>query len=162
MKTRKLTTLALTLSAAMILSYIEGTLPPFMPLPMAKIGLANIAVLFALYRLGAWEAACVSLARVTMMFTMFGTGVSFIYSLAGAAVSFMGMALLKKSRLFSPAAVSVGGGVLHNCGQILAARFMLSTDAVVYYMPALMVSGVLSGAAVGAACSVILNRVGVK
>lgn len=162
MNTKRMTTLALTLSAAMILSYIEGTLPPFTAVPGVKIGLANIAVLFALYRLGTGAAACVSLARVFMMFVMFGTGVSFLYSLAGACLSLAGMVLLKKSRLFSPAAVSVAGGVLHNCGQILMARFLLTTDVVLYYMPALMVSGVVAGVAVGAVCSVILNRVGIK
>lgn len=162
MNTKRMTTLALTLSAAMILSYIEGTLPPFTAVPGVKIGLANIAVLFALYRLGVGAAVCVSLARVFMMFVMFGTGVSFLYSLAGACLSLAGMVLLKKSRLFSPAAVSVAGGVLHNCGQILMARFLLTTDVVLYYMPALMVSGVVAGVAVGAVCSVILNRVGIK
>lgn len=162
MNTKRMTTLALTLSAAMILSYIEGTLPPFTAVPGVKIGLANIAVLFALYRLGVGAAACVSLARVFMMFVMFGTGVSFLYSLAGACLSLVGMVLLKKCGLFGSAAVSVAGGVLHNCGQILMARFLLTTDVVLYYMPALMVSGVVAGVAVGAVCSVILNRVGIK
>ena len=50
--TRKLTMLAMTMAVAMVLSYIESQIPAFVAVPGVKVGLANIAVIFALYRFG--------------------------------------------------------------------------------------------------------------
>ena len=121
MKTKKLTVLALSVALAMILSFIESQIPSFVPIPGVKIGLANIVVVFALYKLGWKEAAGISLLRVFLVSVLFGHAASFFYSMAGALLSFCGMALLKKTGLFSHIAVSVAGGVLHNVGQILMA-----------------------------------------
>ena len=72
MKTKKLTTLALLTTAAMILSYVESLLPS-VGVPGVKLGLANIAVIFALYRLGGKSALAVSLVRVFMVTMLFGS-----------------------------------------------------------------------------------------
>ena len=101
MKTKKLTVLALSVALAMILSFIESQIPSFVPIPGVKIGLANIVVVFALYKLGWKEAAGISLLRVFLVSVLFGHAASFFYSIAGALLSFCGMALLKKTGLFS-------------------------------------------------------------
>ena len=111
MKTKKLTVLALSVALAMILSFIESQIPSFVPIPGVKIGLANIVVVFALYKLGWKEAAGISLLRVFLVSVLFGHAASFFYSIAGALLSFCGMALLKRTGLFSHIAVSVAGGV---------------------------------------------------
>ena len=64
MKTKKLTVMAMTTAVAMILSFVESQIPAFVAVPGVKIGLANIAVVFALYRLGWKEAVAISLVRV--------------------------------------------------------------------------------------------------
>ena len=158
MKIKKLTLMAMLVALALILSYVESMLPAFVAVPGVKIGLANIVVFFALYVLGTWEAAALSLVRVFAIALLFGSGVSFLYSLAGACLSLTGMVVLKRLNFFSPVAVSVTGGVLHNVGQIGMACLLLETNVIVYYLPFLIVSGVIAGVAVGLAASVLIHR----
>ena len=63
MKTQKLTVMALTTAIALVLSFIESQIPAFVAVPGVKMGLANIAIVYALYRLGWKEAALISLIR---------------------------------------------------------------------------------------------------
>lgn len=162
MKTKKIAVLALAVSLAMILSFVEGQIPAFVAIPGVKVGLANIAVVFALYKLGGKEAALISLVRVFMVSVLFGTAVSLFYSVAGAVLSLTGMVLLKRTGLFSTVAVSVTGGVLHNVGQILMACFLLETNVIRYYLPFLILSGVIAGVVVGVTAAVMVKRVDVK
>ena len=158
MKTRKLTALAMLTAAGLMLSYVEALLPS-PGVPGVKLGLANTVVIFVLYRYSWREAACVSAVRCTISALLFGTVMSYCYSLAGAALSLAGMALLKKTDRFSHAAVSAAGGVLHNAGQLAAAVLILGTASVGIYAPVLAVSGTLSGLAIGICAGVVLRRV---
>lgn len=158
-KTLKLTTLALTITIAMLLSYIESRIPAFVSIPGIKVGLANIAVIFTLYKFGVKEAITVSILRVILLSTLFGSPVSFIYSISGATLSLIIMIVLKKLTPLTEVTVSVSGGVMHNIGQIAAACFMLSTNVVIYYLPFLLVSGTIAGIVVGIISALLVKRV---
>ena len=145
-------------SAAMLLSFIESRLPSFTAVPGIKVGLANIAVTFALYKLGVKEAAVVSAVRVCLMALLFGSLVSMIYGLSGALLSLIIMSLLKGLRRFSPVGVSVVGGVAHNVGQIAAACILLRTSAIAYYLPVLLLTGMLAGVVTGTAAGILIKR----
>ena len=162
MKTNKIAVLALAIALAMILSFVESQIPAFVAIPGVKIGLANIAVVFVLYKLGWKEAVLISLVRVFMVSVLFGTAVSLFYSVAGAVLSLTGMVLLRKTGLFSTVAVSVTGGVLHNVGQILMACLLLETNVIVYYLPFLILSGVIAGVVIGVVAAIMVKRVQVK
>ena len=162
MKTRKIATLALAIALAMILSFVESQIPAFVAIPGVKVGLANIAVVFVLYKLGWKEAVLISLVRVFMVSVLFGTAVSLFYSVAGAVLSLTGMVRLKRTGLFSTVAVSVTGGVLHNVGQILMACLLLETNVIVYYLPFLILSGVIAGVVIGVVAAIMVNRVQVE
>ena len=162
MQTKKIAVLALAIALAMILSFVESQIPAFVAIPGVKIGLANIAVVFVLYKLGWKEAVLISLVRVVMVSMLFGTLVSLFYSVAGAVLSLTGMVLLKKTGLFSTVAVSVTGGVLHNVGQILMACLLLETNVIVYYLPFLILSGVIAGVVIGVVAAIMVNRVQVE
>ena len=153
--------MALAIALAMILSFVESQVPALVAIPGVKIGFANIAVVFALYKLGVKEAALISLIRVFLVSLLFGTGMSFLYSVAGAVLSFAGMLALKATKAFSCTAVSVAGGVLHNIGQIAMACFVLQTDVIRYYLPFLVLSGTLAGVVIGILSSVIIKRVNI-
>lgn len=157
--TKKLTTLAMIVSLALILSFIESRIPAFVAIPGVKVGLANIAVIFTLYKLGEKEAILISALRILLVSVLFGNPVSLIYSLAGATLSFVAMYLLKKFTSLSETTVSVAGGVMHNVGQIATASIMLSTNVVVYYLPFLILSGTIAGIAVGIASALLIKRV---
>ena len=162
MKTKKLTTLAMTITFALILSYIESRIPALVAIPGIKVGLANIAVIFTLYKFGLKEAIGVSFVRVVIVSMLFGSPVSMIYSVAGAFLSLAAMVILKKLTPLKEIAVSVCGGIMHNVGQIAMASIMLSTNVVAYYLPFLILSGTLAGIAVGAAAALLINRVPIK
>ena len=156
---RKLTCLALIVSFAMILSYIEAKIPVFVAIPGVKMGLANIAVIFVLCKMGAKEAAVVSVLRIFLISILFGNVESLFFSLMGGLLSFAVMLLLKKLTPLGEVAVSVSGGVMHNVGQIIAAMMLLQTDAVMYYLPFLILSGTIAGVVVGVVSALLIKRV---
>ena len=143
MKTKKLTVMAMTTAVAMILSFVESQIPAFVAVPGVKIGLANIAVVFALYRLGWKEAVAISLVRVVLVSMLFGSIASLFYSLAGAVLSLTGMGLLKKTGKFTEIMISVTGGILHN----------------IDYLPFLLISGIIAGIVVGILSAVLVQRI---
>ena len=161
-KTKKLASLALTISFAMVLSYLESRVPTFVAIPGIKVGLANIAVIFALYKFGIKEALTISLVRVFLISLLFGSPVSLIYSLSGATLSLCCMILLKTLTPLTEVGVSVVGGIMHNVGQIIAASILLSTNVVVYYLPFLILSGTIAGIAVGVVSALLVKRVNLR
>ena len=162
MKTKKLALLALSVALAMILSFVESQIPAFVAIPGVKVGLANIVVVFALYRIGWKEALLISGVRVFLVSVLFGSTASLFYSAAGATVSFAGMLILKKTDRFSCTAVSVAGGVLHNVGQTAMACLILETDVIRYYLPFLILSGTIAGIAIGVISAVMIRRISVE
>lgn len=158
-ETRKLTRLALMATFALILSYLESRIPPLAAVPGVKVGLANIVVIFALYKMGLKEAIIVSAIRIFIVAMLFGNSMSMLYSLAGAVLSLAVMFLLKKFTPLGKVAVSVSGGVMHNVGQIAVASIVLGTNVVVYYLPFLILSGTIAGIAVGTAGAILVKRV---
>ena len=156
--TRRLTTLALTVSMALILSFIESKLQ-FIPIYGVKVGLANIAVIFALYKFGIKEAIAVSAVRVLLVSMLFGSPVSFIYSLTGAVLSLSIMSVLKAFTPLTVITISISGGVIHNIGQICAASIILGTNVVTYYLPFLLISGMIAGVAVGIASEILIKKI---
>lgn len=159
MKTKKLALGGMLVVLALILSYVESLLPLSLGVPGIKMGLPNIVILFALYKLGWKDAAAVSLVRLLLVSILFGTAFSLAYSAAGAALSLGVMLLLKKSGKFSAAGVSVAGGVAHNGGQILVAMALLETAEIGYYLPVLCVSGTVAGICVGLAAALLIRRI---
>lgn len=158
MKTKKVAFLGMCIALSMILSFVESQIPPLMAVPGVKIGLPNLVMVFMLYKIGAKETAIVSILRVILVGILFGTPLSMIYSLVGAALSLIGMILLKKTNLFAPVTVSVVGGILHNVGQIATACFVMDTAQIAYYLPVLLISGTVAGIVIGVVAAMILKR----
>ena len=157
-KTKRLVLLAMLTAVAMILSYVESLLPS-VGIPGVKMGLANIAVIFALFRFGWKEAAVLSLVRVVLVSLLFGSGGAMLYSLAGAVLSLAVMALLRRIDRFSTVGISVAGGVAHNAGQILMAMLILQTKQLLGYLPVLAVSGIAGGVLTGLAAALLIRRI---
>lgn len=157
MKAKKVTVTAMCIALAMILSYVESQIPS-PGIPGIKLGLANLVVVFALYRLGWKEAVGISLLRVFLVALLFGHAASLMYSASGAALSLLGMILLKKTDRLSCVAVSVIGGVLHNAGQILMAWALMGAN-VVWYLPVLVLSGTIAGVAIGLVSAILVKRI---
>ena len=156
---RKLAFLGLCTAVSMILAYVEVLLPPiFSAVPGIKIGLANIVVLFILYRYRLIDAALVSAVRIFAVTLLFGNPVMLAYSAAGAVLSIAVMAILKKLNILSSLGVSVAGAIFHNVGQILMAMAMLGTAELGYYLIVLTLTGTLSGIFVGICGGIAIRR----
>ena len=144
----------------MVLSWLESLLPlPALP-PGVKLGLPNVAVIFALYRMGPGAAAAISLVRVVLVTFTFGNAYAFFYSFAGAMLSLALMCLLKATGRFGVTGVSVAGGAGHNIAQIAVAAVILRNGALAGYLPVLLAAGTAAGCAIGAAAAALLQRVG--
>ena len=150
---------ALLVALAMVLSWLESLVPVSAAVPGMKLGLTNLVVIFALYRLSERDAAAISLVRVVLVSLTFGNAYSFAYSLAGAVLSFAVMAVLKRTGRFSIVGVSVAGGVCHNIGQILVAMAVLGTARLAWYLPPLLVSGTAAGVAIGLIGGTVTKRI---
>jgi heptaprenyl diphosphate synthase len=157
---RKLAYLGLCTAVALILAYVEVLLPPlFTAVPGIKLGLPNIAILFVLYRYGMRYAAAVSFVRMAVVALLFGNPMTFVYSLAGAALSLLVMSLLRRLDFLSVVGVSVAGGVFHNVGQILMAMLLLGTAELGYYLIVLAITGTISGIFVGLCGALAVKRI---
>lgn len=159
MKTKRIACLGLFIALAFVLSYVEYLLPLNIGIPGAKVGLANLVVMVALYTLGKKDAALLSIVRVVLVGFTFGNLAMMLYSMAGALLSFVVMLIAKRTKLFSITGVSVLGGVFHNVGQIIVAMFVLETSSLLYYLPFLIVIGTISGIVIGVISSMITVRV---
>lgn len=158
MNTKKLTALSLSVALALLLSFIESQIPPFVAVPGIKVGLSNIVTVFLLYTYGWREAGCVSIIRVCLSSLLFGSAVSLIYALSGAVLSFFVMILLKKLPVFSEMGVSVAGGVFHNAGQIICACIIMENAKISAYLPLLVISGTVAGAVVGIVSGLLVKK----
>lgn len=158
-KIYRITFLAVCATVALVLSYMETLLPPLVAsVPGIKLGLPNIVIVFVLYRFGIRDAAAVSFIRLIAVVLLFGNIMMFAYSLAGAILSLVCMAVLKRIDILSMIGVSVAGAVSHNIGQVLVAMALLETAEIGYYMIALAISGTVSGIFVGIAGAYLTKK----
>jgi heptaprenyl diphosphate synthase len=143
---------------ALIFSYIETLIPVNFGIYGVKLGLANLIIVVALYKIGIGEAFLLSVVRVVLSGFLFGNYFSIIYSLAGGMLSLAVMSLLKRSGGFSVMGVSIAGGVFHNIGQLIVAMLVVETFSVIYYVPVLLTAGMLAGLVIGIAANGMLRR----
>lgn len=148
---KKIAYLGMFAALALVLGWLETLIPIYPLVPGMKLGLANVVSLLVLYRFGWKEAGCVNLLRIGLSGILFGNLSLVLYSLAGGVLSLTAMIFLKKTDWFSPAGVSVAGGVMHNLGQLLMAVFVMENGKLVYYAPVLMITGTVSGVLIGMA-----------
>lgn len=134
---------------AFVFSFVEVLVPISLGIPGIKLGLANIVVLTALYALGPRDAFFISCIRIVLVGFTFGNMASLLYSMAGGLLSWLVMCLLKKIKGFSMIGISLAGGISHNIGQIAVAALMLKTVSVMYYLPVLLIAGIITGILIG-------------
>ena len=144
---------------ALIFSYVETLIPIHIGIPGVKLGLANLIVVIALYRMGVREAYVLSVVRVILAGFLFGNLFAILYSLAGGLLSLTVMVFLKKTEKFSVLGVSMAGAVFHNIGQLIMAAIVLESLSITYYLPALMISGIVTGLLIGIVANEMLKRV---
>ena len=144
---------------ALIFSYVELLIPINFGIPGAKLGLANLVIVIVLYKTDWKEALLLSVVRIILAGFLFGNLFGILYSLAGGILSLAVMTLLKKTGAFSVIGVSMAGGVSHNVGQLIIAMLVVETYAVGYYLPVLLITGLITGTLIGIAGREMLKRI---
>lgn len=155
---KKVAFLGVFLALALIFSYIETWIPNVFGVPGIKLGLANIVIIILLFRFGTKEAYGISVARVILAGFLFGNLASILYGLAGAMLSLTVMLLLKKTGKFKVITVSAVGGICHNVGQLIVAILVLENYRISYYLPVLLIFGLVTGILIGIVAQEVILR----
>ena len=143
---------------ALIFSYVETLIPINFGIPGVKLGLANLIIVIALYKMRLREVYLLSIVRVLLSGFIFGNYFSIIYSLAGGLLSLTVMAVFKRKDGFSIMGISIAGGVFHNVGQLIVAMLVVETFSVAYYVPVLLIAGIITGLLIGIVSNEMLKR----
>ena len=160
-RARRLSWAALTLATAMLLSYVESLVPLTFALPGMKLGLANVAIMFAFFRLDRVTALLVSLARVVLTSLLFGQASSFLFALFGALFSYFALLLLSLlGEKISRIGISVGSAAAHGVGQIVAAMLLYGMVSMISYLPVLLLAALPFGALSGFLLILLECRIG--
>lgn len=157
-KTKKLALMAVLTAIALTIFMLESQLPPLVPIPGVKLGLANIITLAAMLILGRREAGAILAVRVMMGAVFAGSPASLLYSAAGGFLAWLVMCLTVK--LFSEKQlwiVSALAGLAHNAGQLIACVLIVKTPGIFAYGPVLAASGVITGCFTGFAAMYLVR-----
>lgn len=161
---KKLVINSMLVSFALILTYVEKLIPVnvIVPVPGIKLGLANIVTIFVLFGIGMRSALIVTFVRCFIANMLFGSFISLLLSLSGAFAALMVMALLKKgfNKVFSIIGISIAGAAAHGIGQILAAAFILKSNAVFPYLSVLLLASLITGTITASAANLLFNNIG--
>lgn len=158
MSLKRLAVIAMLMAMAIVLSILESFIPVF--IPGVKLGLANVIILIMLYEFKIKEAFLVDILRIVIVGILRGTLLSptFVMSISGGMLSFIIMLLFSRIKVFSVIGVSVLGSISHCMGQIIAAIFLLSSQAVVYYLPFIALLSCATGIICGIITKLYLKR----
>ncbi len=146
---------ALLASSAAVLSVIECMLPE-LPVPGARLGLANLPVMTALSGMGIGSGLCVALFKAFIALITRGP-VAGAMSLSGSVLSTIVMwaVMTYDKNKFGFVGIGVAGAVSHNIGQFAVSFFMIGY-AVGFYLPYLMIMAVFTGTFIGFVNSIIV------
>ena len=92
---------------ALIFSYVESLIPFHIGIPGVKLGLANLVIVVAMYKMNKKQVYLLSVTRVVLAGFMFGNLFSIVYSLAGSLLSLAVMYGLKRKESFSIMGISM-------------------------------------------------------
>lgn len=143
---------------ALIFSYVETLIPFNFGIPGVKLGLANLVIVIALYKMQPAQVYLLCVVKVLLTGVIFGNYFSILYSLAGGILSLTVMLILKRAKGFSLIGISIAGGVFHNVGQLIVAMLVVETFSVAYYMPVLLIAGLITGFLIGVVAKEMLKR----
>jgi heptaprenyl diphosphate synthase len=158
-KTKKLTLMALLTAIALTIFMIEAQIPPVVPLPGVKLGLANIVTVFAVFALGAKEGALVLFCRIFLGAVFAGNFSSIFYSAAGGTLAILATILLRKvltkKQLWVAGAL---GAMAHSVGQVGMSMLITGTPGIIVYLPPLICISIVTGLFTGLCAQFLVNR----
>jgi len=161
MNVRKLTLLGCLSAIALTIFMVEAQIPPLVPMPGVKLGLANIVTVFAVFALGAKEGAAVLFVRI-FLGAVFAGNFSTIFYSAGGGVCAIGVTILLKKILTEKQLWVAGciGAIAHSVGQMAVAVVISGTPSLAIYLPVMIVISIITGLFTGLCAQFLVNRGG--
>ena len=148
-RTKLLVSTALLFAVALVLAVVEDSLSPLsIGVPGVKLGLSNIAVMYALFLLDKKQAYTIAVLKAFFVFATRGTTAGLL-SFSGGVLSILVMSLLIlifKEKI-SYLVLSIFGSVFHNVGQFIAISILYTNIYLWVYLPVLLIAGVIAGIA---------------
>ncbi|WP_206811506.1 Gx transporter family protein [Paradesulfitobacterium ferrireducens] len=163
-KNKKYALIIIMVTNAILISFLESFIPIPIPVPGIKLGLANIITMIAIVFLS-WQDVLLIVIIRSFVVAILTRGVMMIaFSLSGGILSAIVMWLLyqKLSRFVSIKGVSIAGAIIHNSAQLLVASVMLGQAVVLYYLPVLLISAVVTGLITGSIGEIAIKEVSKK
>jgi len=163
-KNKKYAVIIILVTNAIIISCLESFIPIPIPVPGVKLGLGNIITMIAIVFLGLKDVLFIVIVRCFVVAFLTRGVVMLVLSLAGGILSTIVMWLLfkKLSRLFSVKGISIAGAIVHSTAQIMVAAFILGQAVVMYYLPVLIVSSIITGLLTGSIAEIAIKEVALK
>ena len=157
---RRLTRLALLTAIALSVFIVESYIPNPLTaaLPGAKLGLANVVTVYAMFALGPADTLLVLLARIVLGSIFSGNMMALAYSLFGGIACYLAMLILRRLGTGQIWLCSCLCGAAHNAAQLLSAMIITSTAQVVYYLPFLLLAGLAAGLFTGVCAQLLVTR----
>ena len=161
MNVRKLTLLGVLSAIALTIFMVEAQIPPIVPMPGVKLGLANIVTVFAVFALGAKEGAAVLFVRIFLGAVFAGNFSTIFYSAGGGACA-IGVTILLKKILTQKQLWVAGcvGAIAHSVGQMAVAVTLSGTPGLAIYLPVMIVISIITGLFTGLCAQFLVNRGG--
>jgi len=161
LRIKRLVLLGVLSAIALTIFMLESQLPPVVPMPGVKLGLANIVTVFAVFVLG-WKEGCMVLfVRIFLGAVFAGNFSTIFYSAAGGACAIavtIGLRrILKKDQLFVAGCL---GAAAHSIGQMAAAIAISGTPSLIVYLPVMIAISLITGLFTGLAAQFLINRGG--
>ena len=159
MKTKKLTSMALLSAVALIIFIIEAQIPPVVPVTGVKLGLSNIITVFAVWVLGAKEAAAILLVRIFLGAVFAGNFSTILYSLGGGVLALLTTVglryVLRNNQLWIAGCL---GAVAHSVGQMVVAVWVSQTMTLLIYLPIMVICSIVTGSFTGLCAQILVKR----
>ena len=159
MRVKKLTQLSVLCAIALTIFMVEAQIPPLLPIPGIKLGLANIVTVFAVFALGPKEAAAVLFVRIFLGAVFAGNFSTIFYSAAGGGLAILvtiGLRrILSKNQLWVAGCL---GAVAHSVGQMAMAIAITQTGELLLYLPVMIVVSIVTGLFTGLCAQFLVNR----
>jgi len=156
--TKEIAQLGILLGLIIILTTVEALLMP-LPLlpPYVKPGLANIVTMYCVFSLGGRQAVLLNALKALFVLLTRGA-IAGLLSLCGGMLSVAVIILLAQRKNVSYASVSISGACVHNMTQLAVAALLLSAPVLGYYLPVLIISGIVFGLITGAVTKIITEE----
>lgn len=160
--TKRLTFRAMLLTMIIVVSIFEGMLPPmpFLP-PGVKPGLANVVAMYAVFFTDRQTAYALTIAKSVFSFVTRGAIAGFLSACGGLlSISVIIFLVIIFKDKISYIAISIFGAVFHNIGQIIGCFFIFESGYIFYYLPFLIISGIIMGSITGVVLKNVLPVLG--